>query len=43
MTDCTRCGTRMNLDDQTTKLTEYACPNCHRTRIVRKGSYRVTA
>jgi predicted RNA-binding Zn-ribbon protein involved in translation (DUF1610 family) len=43
MTECTRCGTRMSHNDETTKLTEYVCPTCHRTRIVWKQSYRTTA
>jgi len=42
MSTCPRCDTRMNYNDETTKLTEYACPNCHRTRIVRKESFRAT-
>ena len=42
MTECTRCGTRMNYNDETTKLTEYACPNCHNTAIVTKQSFRRT-
>ena len=41
MPDCT-CGTRLSHNDETTKLTEYACPNCHRTVIVQKSTYRVT-
>ena len=40
---CDECGTRMSCNDQTTKLTEYACPECHSIEIVRKGTYRVTA
>ncbi|MFT4923439.1 MAG: putative RNA-binding Zn-ribbon protein involved in translation (DUF1610 family) [Haloarculaceae archaeon] len=43
MTDCSRCGTRMSYNDETTKLTEYACPNCHNTEIVWKPQYRITA
>jgi len=43
MTQCTRCGTRMNYNDETTKLTEYACPACHNTVIVRKESFRARA
>jgi len=43
MTQCTRCGSRMNYNDETTKLTEYACPSCHNTEIVQKESFRVTA
>ena len=37
------CGTRMNYNDETTKLTEYACPNCHNVEIERKAAYRTTA
>lgn len=33
----------MNHNDETTKLTEYVCPNCHRTKITQKATYRVTA
>ena len=40
---CDECGTRMSYNDQTTKLTEYACPECHSVEIVRKSTYRVTA
>lgn len=43
MPECTRCGSRMNHNDETTKLTEYSCPTCHQTTIVRKDAYRVTA
>lgn len=43
MTECSRCGGRMQFNDETTKLTEYACPVCHRTRIEHKESFRVTA
>ncbi|MFT4923440.1 MAG: putative RNA-binding Zn-ribbon protein involved in translation (DUF1610 family) [Haloarculaceae archaeon] len=43
MTQCTRCGTRMRYNDETTKLTEYACPQCHNTEIIQKESFRVTA
>lgn len=43
MPECPACETRMNYNDETTKLTEYACPNCHRFEIVQKGTYRVTA
>jgi transposase-like protein len=43
MTECPRCETEMHYNDETTKLVEYACPNCHRTRIVHKESFRVTA
>jgi predicted RNA-binding Zn-ribbon protein involved in translation (DUF1610 family) len=37
------CGTRMSHNDETTKLTEYVCPSCHRTEITYKQSFRVTA
>jgi len=43
MPECDRCGTQMSHNDETTKLTEYVCPNCHRTEIARKPAYRVTA
>jgi predicted RNA-binding Zn-ribbon protein involved in translation (DUF1610 family) len=43
MSQCTRCGTRMQFNDETTKLTEYACPDCHNTEIVMKESFRTTA
>ena len=43
MTQCTQCGARMNYNDETTKLTEYACPQCHSTEIVQKQSFRTTA
>jgi ribosomal protein S27AE len=43
MTTCPRCGTRMSRNDETTKLTEYVCSNCHNTEIVWKPAYRVTA
>ena len=43
MTECTRCGSQMNYNDETTKLTEYACPSCHNVRIVQKEAFRVTA
>lgn len=43
MTRCPQCGTRMNYNDETTKLTEYACPRCHATEIVKKQSYHSTA
>jgi hypothetical protein len=33
----------MTYNDETTKLTEYVCPTCHRTRIEQKQSFRVTA
>lgn len=42
MRDCPQCGTRMSHNDETTKLTEYVCPRCHTTNIVRKAEYRVT-
>lgn len=43
MTQCARCGSRMSVNDETTKLTEYVCPRCHNTEIVQKESFRVTA
>lgn len=43
MTQCTRCDTRMRYNDETTKLTEYACPQCHNTEIIQKESFRITA
>jgi len=43
MTRCPQCGTRMNYNDETTKLTEFACPRCHATEIVRKQSFNSTA
>lgn len=33
----------MSYNDQTTKLTEFACPDCHEVEITRKNNYRVTA
>lgn len=42
MVDCDACGMRMSYNDQTTKLTEYACPSCHTVEIARKNTYRVT-
>jgi predicted RNA-binding Zn-ribbon protein involved in translation (DUF1610 family) len=33
----------MNHNDETTKLVEYVCPNCHQTEIDPKNTYRVTA
>lgn len=42
MPDCPRCGTRMSQNDETSKLTEYVCPSCHRSTIVLKDTYRVT-
>ena len=33
----------MSHNDETTKLTEYVCPSCHTTDIVRKPAYRVTS
>jgi hypothetical protein len=32
----------MSHNDETTKLTEYVCPRCHTTNIVKKPAYRVT-
>lgn len=43
MPDCPQCATRMTHNDETTKLTEYVCPNCHFTTLDRKEGYRVTA
>jgi DNA-directed RNA polymerase subunit RPC12/RpoP len=43
MYECSRCGTRMSHNDETTKLTEYVCPRCHNTEIEQKKQYRVTA
>jgi len=43
MRKCSGCGGRMNYNDETTKLTEYACPNCHKVEIRQKNAYRVTA
>lgn len=43
MDTCPRCETRMSHNDETTKLTEYVCPRCHYTELVRKSSFRVTA
>ncbi len=43
MLDCNQCGARMSHNDETTKLTEYACPDCHHTVIAPKSTYRVTA
>jgi ribosomal protein S27AE len=43
MPECQNCGERMSHNDETTKLTEYVCARCHRTEIVRKDAYRVTA
>jgi len=43
MLECEKCGSRMNHNNETTKLTEYACPECHWVKISPKNSYRVTA
>jgi len=43
MPACPTCGERMSHNDETTKLTEYVCPRCHTTDIVKKPAYRVTA
>jgi len=43
MPECPNCGERLSRNDETTKLTEYVCARCHRTEIVRKPAYRVTA
>jgi len=40
---CSECGRRMNYNDETTKLTEYACPACHNVEIDKKNTYRVTS
>lgn len=39
---CSRCGSRLSHNDETSKLTEYVCPSCHRTTVEYKDSYRVT-
>ena len=33
---CPRCGERMALNDETTKLNEYSCDVCHRVEIEKK-------
>ena len=33
---CPRCGSRMALNDETTKLNEYTCEVCHATEIEKK-------
>lgn len=33
MPKCPQCGRRMSYNDETTKLTEYVCSNCHRLEI----------
>ncbi|MCL9812678.1 hypothetical protein [Natranaeroarchaeum aerophilus] len=33
MPDCPRCGTRMSMDDETTKLVEYRCTVCHTREV----------
>jgi hypothetical protein len=43
MTPCPRSGACMSQNDETTKLTEYVCPNRHNTETVWKPAYRVTA
>jgi len=43
MVVCQDCGSRMNYNHETTKLTEYACPQCHRVEIAKKNTYRVTS
>lgn len=43
MVQCTRCDDRMNYNDETTKITEYACRTCHHVEIVRKQPTRSTA
>jgi len=42
MPTCDRCGTRLALHDETTKLVEYACPTCHATETVWKKAHRNT-
>jgi len=34
---CPRCGSRMALNDETTKLNEYTCSDCHATHIETKS------
>lgn len=34
--DCPRCGTTMNLTDETPRQFEYRCPNCYASETVRK-------
>lgn len=43
MPDCPQCGERMTYNDETTKLLEFVCSRCHKTRILHKDTYRVTA
>jgi predicted RNA-binding Zn-ribbon protein involved in translation (DUF1610 family) len=43
MVVCPDCGRRMNYNDETAKLTEYACRNCHNVEIAKKNTYRVTS
>jgi len=43
MRQCTRCGEAMNYNDETTKITEYACRTCHNVEIVRKQPVRTAA
>lgn len=38
--DCRHCGTRMTYNDETTKLTEFVCPQCHETTIAWKDKAR---
>ncbi|WP_299267474.1 hypothetical protein [Halorientalis sp.] len=40
MIRCTCCGEDMNYNDETTRITEYACRQCHNVEIVRKKSSR---
>ena len=37
---CSHCGTRMTYNDETTKLTEFVCPQCHETTIDWKAEAR---
>lgn len=34
--ECERCGSRMALIDETTKIVEYRCPNCYTKQVVKK-------
>lgn len=33
MPKCPQCGRRMSYNDETTRLTEFVCSNCHRLEI----------
>ena len=35
--ECDRCGERMALIDETTKIVEYRCATCYRKQIVQKN------